>query len=180
MPTFRVNTLARSALFILALCGAMQASALPVADLRAEDLLPMAAEFKKGLNLNPNQLTLWNQVEAKSRSLLRERQQRRELLQKTSLQALAAGKVELRDLSPAVEADADLSAKEQKQLREWWLTVNDALDEPQRQQVAKLLAEELLRVPEVASAKPREGGHGEGGQHSGKGRGRPGAPGSGN
>ncbi len=180
MPTFQVPTLARSALFALTLCGALQAHALPVADLRAEDLLPMAAEFKKTLNLNPNQQTLWNQVEAKSRAVLRERQQRREQLQKSALQALGAGKVELRDLSPAVEADADLSAKEQKQLREWWLTVNDALDETQRQQVAKLLAEELLRVPEVPAVRPREGGHGEGGQHNGKGRSRPGAGGSGN
>ena len=50
-------------------------------DMRADDLLPMAPEFKQSLNLSPNQQTLWLQVETRSKTLMRERHARRERLQ---------------------------------------------------------------------------------------------------
>ena len=131
-------------------------------DMRADDLVPMASEFRKSLNLNANQQTLWLQVETRSKAMLRERQARRERLQQALKAGLAGPKVELRDLNGALEAEAATSAQEDKQLRELWLGVNDALDENQRQQVATLVAEQLMRVPDSEqrhsrAARPRRG-----------------------
>src|SRR5471030_2331862 len=130
--------------------GAMLAPAfaLPVMEMRAEDLLPMAAELKKSLALNANQLVLWQQTEGKTRTLLRERQSRRERLQAATLAASQGSGVELRDLLKAVDDETTLSATEEKAMREWWLTVNDALNESQRAAVAQVLGEQLQRVPD--------------------------------
>ena len=133
----------------LALSAALSpAFALPVMDMRAEDLLPMAAELKKSLNLNANQQILWQQIESKTRNLLRERQARRERLQAATLEGSKGANVELRDLAKAVDTESAASANEEKLLREWWLTVNDALNETQRQAVVQLVGEQLLRVPD--------------------------------
>jgi hypothetical protein len=143
-------------------------------EMRANDLLPMAPEFRKSLNLTPNQQTLWLQVENKSRAIVRERQARREHLQQALKTGLAGAKVELRDLDGALATESAASAQEEKQLRELWLGVNDALDENQRQQVATLFAEQLMRVPDSeqhAAPRAREEGAG---QHRGSGRGKPG------
>jgi hypothetical protein len=154
-------------------CGASVAT--PVMEMRADDLLPMAPEFRKSLNLNANQQTLWIQVENKSRAIVRERTARRERLQQALKTGLAGAKVELRDLDGALAAESAASAQEEKQLRELWLGVNDALDENQRQQVATLFAEQLIRVPESeqrhAAPHAREEGAG---QHRGSGRGKSG------
>lgn len=157
--------------------------ALPVMEMRAEDLLPIASELKTALNLNANQQTLWQQTESKTRALLRERQARRERLQTASKAGLDAPGVELRDLVAAVDAESATTAAEEKQLREWWLTVNDALSESQRRVVVNQLAEQLLRMPDNgghSGAAPRardEGGdHSRGGHHrqGGAGMGMPG------
>lgn len=146
------------------------AFAVPVMELRADDLLPLAADLKKQLNLTPNQQTLWQQTETRVRNLLRERKARRERLQTTTQAALQAPTVELRDLSPAIDQETSTSASEEKQLREWWLTVNDALDEKQRQLVALQVYEHLLRVQDNGgpgrSERRRED---EGGEHRGSG-----------
>jgi hypothetical protein len=63
--------LMRACLFAFALGAAGTGLAVPLVDMRAEDLLPMASEFKKALNLNANQQTLWLQVEGRSRTVLR-------------------------------------------------------------------------------------------------------------
>lgn len=148
--------------------------ALPVMEMRAEDYLPMAAELKKSLNLNGNQLVLWQQTETRTRNLLRERQARRERLQAALQEGLKGANVELRELVGAVEAETLTAANEEKLLREWWLGVNDALSETQRQSVVQLVTEQLLRVPEHATpgAGPRreeggEGRHGGGGRKGG-------------
>jgi hypothetical protein len=153
----------------------VSALATPVMEMRAEDLLPMASEFRKSLNLNANQQTLWLQVEGRSRAILRERQSRRERLQASLNAALPGTKVELRDLDGAIEAESAASAQEEKQMRELWLGVNDALDENQRQQVATLISEQLMRVPDSDQrrAAPRAKEEG-GGQHRGMGRGKSG------
>lgn len=144
------------------------AFATPVAEMRAEDYLPMAAELKKSLNLNANQQTLWAQTESRTRKLLAERKARRERLQAAALAGAQAANAELRDLGKAMDEETNTSAAEEKQLREWWLTVNDALTEGQRQTVAQLVAEQLQRVQEIGGGRPErpEGG----GEHRGGGR----------
>jgi hypothetical protein len=166
----------RACLFAAALGAAGSSLAVPLMDMRAEDLLPMASEFRKSLNLNANQQTLWQQVESRSRTLLRERQHRREALQDKAKAILARPDVELRELNALVEAESAASAQEDKTLRELWLGLNDALDDSQRRQFASLLNEQLMRVvPEGRPAGERGGekgserggrgmgGHGRGG-----------------
>jgi len=163
-----VLALAAGALLVVAPAPAL---ALPVMEMRADDYLPMAAELKKSLNLNGNQLVLWQQTETRTRHLLRERQTRRERLQAALQEGLKGANVELRELLGALEAETLTAANEEKLLREWWLGVNDALSETQRQTVVQLVAEQLLRMPEHAlpgSAPRREEG-GEG-RHGGAGR----------
>lgn len=180
---------ARACLFALAVGATVPAFAVPLMDMRAEDLLFMSADVKKSLNLTPNQQTLWNQMEGRSRSMLRERQHRREALQEQAKALVAKPDVELRDLNKAVEAEAATTALEDKQLREAWLEVNDALDDKQRAQVATFVGEQLMRV--VPDGHPggehggehgsgrgsgggRMGGHGRGGMGGGGGMGGPG------
>jgi hypothetical protein len=150
--------LARACLFAFALGTAAPLLAVPLMDMRAEDLLPMASEFKKSLNLNANQQTLWQQVESRSRAVLRERQHRREALQDKAKALLARPDVELRELNAMVEAENAAASQEDKQLRELWLGVNDALDDGQRRQIATLVGDQLMRV--VPEGRP-------GGEHSG-------------
>jgi hypothetical protein len=158
--------------------GAMPAPALavPVSDMRAEDFLPMAADLKKALNLNANQQLLWQQTESKTRNLLRERKVRRDRLQATTQAGVQGANVELRDLTRAVDEETGVAAAEEKQLREWWLTVNDALNESQRQLVARQVGEHLLRVQDGGGVGGAGGGHGggehkeEGGERRGGGR----------
>jgi hypothetical protein len=146
------------ALAMALIAGAcVPALATPVMEMRAEDLLPMVSEVKKSLNLTPNQLTLWHQVEGSSRAILRERQSRRERLQASLNAALSGTKVELRELNGAIEVESAASAQEEKQLRELWLGVNDALDERQRQQVATLISEQLMRVADSDQHHPAPG-----------------------
>ena len=172
---------ARACLFAFAVGATVPAFAVPLMDMRAEDLLFMSADVKKSLNLTPNQQTLWNQMEGRSRSTLRERQHRREALQEQAKTLLAKPEAELRDLNRAVEAEAVATHTEDKQLREAWLEVNDALDDKQRAQVATFIGEQLMRVvPEGRPGGERDGehsggrpggmgGHGRGGRGGGMG-----------
>lgn len=154
--------------------------ALPLMDMRVEDLMFMAADFKKSMNLSTNQQTLWNQVEGRTRSVLRERQHRRELLQEQARTMLAKPDVELRALNKLVEAESAAAAAEDRQLRESWLGVNDALDDKQRAQVALFLGEQLMRVvPEGRPGGEGGGGRGEGGRPGGRGGRGMGGPGGG-
>lgn len=158
-----------------ALLVAGTACALPMMEMRAQDLLMMAPALKESLKLNANQQTLWQQTESRTRALLRERQSRTERMQAATLQALQGKEVELRDMTAALDAESALELAEEKQLREWWLTVNDALDETQRRAVAVFLAEQLQRKPEGpggGGGAPR--GEGGGGHRGGPGGG-PGA-----
>lgn len=154
-----------------ALLIAGPAGALPMMDMRAQDLLMMAPALKDSLKLNANQQTLWQQTENRTRALLRERQSRAERMQAASLQALQEADVELRDLAGVLDGEGAAELAEEKQLREWWLTVNDALDEPQRRAVAVFLAEQLQRKPEGPGGGNGGGGgggpRGEGGGHRG-------------
>jgi hypothetical protein len=146
------------------------AFALPVMEMRAEDFLPMAAELKKSLNLNTNQQTLWQQVESKTRNLLRERKARRDRLQAATQAGTEGANVELRDLAKAIDEETGVAANEEKLMREWWLTVNDALNESQRQTVVRLVGEQLLRVQDNGGGPRPERKEEGGGEHRGGGR----------
>lgn len=158
---------------MLLLAGAMPppALAVPVLDMHAEDFLPMADDLRKALNLNPNQQILWQQTESKTRNLLRERKIRRDRLQAATQAGAQGANVELRDLTKAIDEETNAAAAEEKLLREWWLTVNDALNESQRQIVAQQVSEHLLRVQDNGGG-PRGGGERkeEGGERRGGGR----------
>ncbi|WP_296951595.1 hypothetical protein [uncultured Massilia sp.] len=170
----------RAILFALAVGAAVPSFAVPLLDLRVEDLLPMASEFRKSLNLNANQQTLWNQVEGRSRAVLRERQRRRDALQEQAKALLARPDVELRELDKAIAAELALEADEDRELRAAWLGVNDALDDKQRVQVAALLGEQLMRVvPEGRPGGGERGGDRGGRPGGGHGRGGMGGPGGG-
>ncbi len=150
----------------LALCLATPAFATALTEMRAEDLLPMAPEFRKSLNLNANQQTLFTQVENKTRNILRERQSRRERLQQKALTGLAQAKAELRDYVQALDAESIVAANEEAQLRALWLDMNDALNETQRQAVLTLVMEQLQRVPDPGATRGPMRGKEEGpGQH---------------
>lgn len=178
-----MNTLKKGAAALAAaLLMAGPASALPVMEMRAQDLLMMAPALKDSLKLNANQQTLWQQSEGRTRALLRERQSRAERMQAASLQALQKPDVELRDLAGALDAEGATTLAEERQLREWWLTVNDALDETQRRAVAVFLAEQLQRKPEGPGAGGGGGaprGEGGGGHRGGPGGGAGGGMGGG-
>jgi uncharacterized membrane protein YgcG len=179
MTTRMTARFARTCLFALALGSAVPSFAVPLMDMRAEDLVPMASQFKESLNLDANQQTLFGQVEGRSRAVLRERLHRREALQEQAKAILAKPDVELRDLDKLVEAESAASNAEDKQLRALWLGFNDALTDKQRLQVATLLNEQLMRVvPEGRPSGERGSGDGERNRGMG-GRGRRGGAGGG-
>jgi len=162
------------ALMLALLLGSasLSAAAVPLAEMRLEDLLPMAPDFRNELKLNANQQILWQQMEGKTRQLLRERKARRERLQASVQQALATPGVELRELVGGLDQESEASLAEQKQLRAWWLDVNDALDETQRQAVASFIAGQMARVMDApaphSESRGREGGE-AGARKGGKG-----------
>lgn len=164
----------QAAFVALALGGAVPSGAVPLMDMRAEDLLPMASELRKTLNLNANQQTLWQQVESRSRAIVRERQSRRERLQQQVKALLENATVELRDVNALIDAESGAASAEDKQLRELWLTVNDALDDGQRRKVAALLAEQMMRVPDNGQHGGQDRPRGESGDRhrGGAGHGR--------
>jgi hypothetical protein len=162
----------RACLFALVLGSAVPSFAVPLVDLRAEDLVPMADDVRKMLNLNANQQTLWNQVETRAKAILRERQRRRDALQERAKALLGKPDVELRDLDQEVAAENATSQAEDQQLRAMWLEVNDALDDAQRRQVAALLGEQLMRVAPDGHAAGGERGGQHGGERGGRGMGR--------
>lgn len=170
--------LTRTCLFALALGSAAPSFAVPLMDMRAEDLVPMASEFKESLNLDANQQTLFGKVEGRSRAILRERTHRRDALQDQAKAILAKPDVELRDLNKLVEAESATSNAEDKQLRELWLGFNDSLSDKQRVQVATLLNEQLMRV--VPEGRPSsEHSSGDNGNRGTGGRGHRGGMGGG-
>lgn len=170
----------------LATAGAGTAHGVPLTDLRAEDLLPMAGDLKQSLNLSTNQQTLWNKAEAASRTILRDRTRRRTALQEWARTLLASPDADLRKLDAAADAESATANGEDRQLRALWLDVNDGLDDNQRRQVAGRLGEQLLRVVPDGSqrsgapAGPRDEQNRRGGPGNGRGPGAgqgPGAPG---
>ena len=156
----------------LALGAAAPSFAVPVYEIHAEELIAMAPDLRKALELNPNQQILWGQVDSRSHAILRARVQRRERLQAQAKTVVTTPSPELRTLGAAMDAEDAATQAEDKQLRELWLTVNDALDEKQRAMVAQYIGEQLERVEggPVRSA-PEKRDSGEKRPRGGKGRG---------
>ena len=146
----------------LALGAAAPAFAVPVYAIHAEEMIAMAPDLRTSLSLNANQQTLWGQVDGRSRAILRERASRRERLQRQAKTVVATPSPELRTLGAGLDAEDAAVQAEDKQLREMWLTVNDALDEKQRAQVAQFISEQLERVEDgPRREEPRERDSGE-------------------
>jgi hypothetical protein len=149
------------ALVVALIMNAAPAFAVPVADIQADVLIAMAPDMRKALALNNNQNILWGQVDTRSHAILRERTSRRERLQRQAKTVVTTPSPELRTLGAAMDAEDAATQAENKQLREMWLTVNDALDEKQRAQVAQFIGEQLERVeggPMRSEPDKRDGG----------------------
>ena len=149
------NFLKPAVIVALAFCAA-PSFAVPVVDITADVLLAMAPDLRKALALNPNQQILWGQVDGRSHAILRERNARRERLQRQAKTVVTTPSPELRTLGAAMDAEDAAVQAEDKQLREMWLTVNDALDEKQRGQVAEFIGEQLERVEGGPTHQPVE------------------------
>jgi hypothetical protein len=136
--------------FIMALMTlfSSMASAIPVMDVQLDDLMAQASDLRQSLNLTPNQQILWRQTESKMRTIAETRRRRREQLQADMKKGVSDPKTELRDLAKNLALEDDQSYQENKQLRELFLIVNDALDDKQRQAVLLLLSDHLQRVPD--------------------------------
>lgn len=167
----RIQRLVRcgaTAVFLAAALAPFPAQAARVMEMEAEDMLRAASHVRESLGLTPNQQTLWQQVASKSGALLRVRLSRREKLQADLKGKLADPRQELRDLAAGIDAEASASAAENKELRELWLTVSDALTDQQRQAVSQFMLSQLERVeaPERAPGPERgEGPHQGGKRH---------------
>jgi hypothetical protein len=173
MQTSSLRRAVQGVVFALALSGSAASMAIPLMDMRAEDMLPMIFELRSQLHLNANQQTLWQQVESRSRTILRERMERRARMQEQAKAMLEKKDVELRELNALIEAETGMSAAEDKQLRELWLSVNDALDDGQRRQVTTFATEQMQRVERQDSPRgsaPAAAGDGNRGGHRGAGR----------
>lgn len=164
--------------FTASMCISHPAHAVKIMDLRAEQLMIGADSLRTELNLTPNQLTLWQQTVSRAQALLRTRQLGRDRLQASMKAALSTGGRDLRELNCLVDAEEAASMTEDRQLREHWLSVNDALTDSQRSLVIGLLLSQVERIDADAARGPAGGGGREGGKGPGGGRGqRPGTGG---
>lgn len=148
-----------------AVLAAPPACATSATDLRAEQLLMGANFLKESLTLTPNQLILWQQTASRSATLLRTRQSRREKMQAALKVLLADPAADPRKAAVQLDEENGRIVDEEKQLREWWLTVADALDDRQRALAAQYILTQLERVdqPERAARPEREQGGPAGG-----------------
>lgn len=179
----KLTTFALAAAF---LCTQPLAYAVPVTDWRADDLLMQAPDIKKELGLTDNQNLLWEQSMRKTRAILRLRKERRDELDAAAKKLANEPSAELRGLAGALADDAAMIHDEDKELREIWFTMNDALDERQRGLVLARFRSILERQPPGPGAgegRREGGGKPEGGGRGGRGPGGMpggGAPGGGN
>ncbi len=144
------------------------AHATPVMEVRLDSLLAKAGELKKELNLNANQQLLWQQTENKLSSMQHQRDVRRNRLQSELELRLEQNNIELRELNPQIEQEEQTTVQENKQIRELVLTLNDALDDRQRQALQLFINASLrasadapkARRPDSGEAPQRKGGMG--------------------
>lgn len=178
MRNFRTPFILAATAASLFFCNA--ASAIPVMDVQVEVLMAQGDDLKQALHLNANQQILWRQTAAKMHDILEDRRRRRDKMQNDLKHGLDDPHAELRDLAKVYDAEADLAYREDKQLRELFLTVNDALDDTQRQAVLMALNDQLQRLPDRGcdSEKSPDQSRGRGmGRRGGGGGGNGGPPG---
>jgi hypothetical protein len=166
VSALKVGSLAVMASLSLSLGLARPALASPVMDFRSEDLLSVTDGLKDDLHLNSNQQTLWRQLETKSRAIITEQERRQHEIQSNMAKGLNNPAIDLRQLSAAIDAESALSTQDGRQLRELWLTMNDALDDQQRQTTRAFLADRLQRVDvtscDHSSVVPKDKSSGKG------------------
>ncbi|UUZ53849.1 hypothetical protein LP419_35530 [Massilia sp. H-1] len=172
------HRLRHAALCATLMLATVSASATNVMNMEAEQLVRAGSFVRESLALTPNQETLFQQVSGKSAAILRAPEPRRERLQADLRTRLADPRQELRDLSAGIDQEAASAAAEDRQLRELWLTLTDALTDQQRVAASQFLLTQLeawtpLRAPQ--GERP-QGERGEHGQRPG-GKGRPGSHG---
>lgn len=140
------------------------ASATALMDIEAGDILPMVAQLRDDLHLNPNQQILWQQTSQRTMVLVRQRQQRRARLQADTAAQLGKPNMEFADLAVATAKESELSEAENRQLRELWLTVADALDDGQRGIAQAYISDRMQRVSahEGGGKSPERSGGGMG------------------
>lgn len=173
---FTFPDLMKLATFALAaafLCTQHLAYAVPINDWRADDLLMQAADLKKELGLSENQNLLWEQSMRKTRAILRLRKERRDELDAASRKLASEPASELRSLARALADDAASAHDEDKELREIWFTMNDALDDRQRALVLARFRSILERQPpgpggERGEGRPERAGKSDGGGRAGR------------
>ena len=171
--------LATFALATAFLCTHSLAYAVPVTDWRADELLMQAPEIKTELGLTDNQNLLWEQSMRNTRSILRLRKERRDELDAAARKLAAEPTAEPRTLARALADDAASVHDEDKELREIWFTMNDALDDRQRALVLARVRSMLERQPPgPGEGRPERSGKPEGGERGRGGRGGPSGAGS--
>lgn len=155
----------RNALFAAALSlfliPALPAFAFPVMQMPIEDFVLRDGDFKDALQLDANQQTLWDQVETKMRDIVRARQKRRDQLQKDFKSALSNLQTDSRALFRKLDEETNVSAQEDKNLRELWLEIDDALSDSQRKIVFTRFQDRLERAEARGFGAGGERGSGE-------------------
>lgn len=139
----------------LGMTGPLPSYAMLLMDAPGEEVLKQSAEIRQKLNLTANQQVLWQQAESRTREMVRERRARRERLQAELKSSLDDRKIELRDLAKKIDAEEDLGNQEIRKIRELWLTLDDALDDGQRQAAHAFLREQLDRFDQIKES-PKE------------------------
>lgn len=161
--------------FALVTLISTQAQAIDLQDFRLQDVVPILSEMKSAANLSANQQALLVQVENKTKSIKRVRDERRGQFQQSLKKRLKEKAPELRDLVTLMNQDDSISAQENQEMREAWMVLYDALSDTQREVVAALLYEQLLRVGDrPKDTRPSGEGHkggpaGQRGQRGGQG-----------
>lgn len=140
----------------LGMTGSLPSYAMLFMDVQGEEVLKQSAEIRQKLNLTANQQVLWQQVESRTREMVRERRARRERFQAELKSSLDDRKIELRDLAKKIDAEEELGSQEISKIRELWLTLDDALDDTQRQAAHAFLREQIDRFDQIkeSSMKP--------------------------
>jgi vacuolar-type H+-ATPase catalytic subunit A/Vma1 len=128
------------------------AYAVDVWEFRAQDILPILSEYKTSANFSANQQALWSQMESKTKTILRTRDERRQAIQVSIKKRFQDKSPELRDLAKLLDQDDIASAQENQALRESWMTMYDALNDAQRDALVLMLNDQLARVAD----KPKE------------------------
>lgn len=162
------------AVLLASMALAPAAQAIDLNDFRLQDVLPILREMKNLAKLSSNQQALWLQVETKTKSLQRSRDERRQEIQSSVKNRLKEKAPELRDVIILMNQDDMTTAQENKELREAWMGFYDALSDAQRDVVAQMLNDQLMRMPDRANSARgdargdgRGRGEGQGGRRGG-------------